>query len=193
MRRLRLNLQHCDAVMVGNEQQRHLLLNTMIEAGFDLRDSNPVLIVPLGADVVGPPQSDPMKSGWLTGNTRQRRWRTRTGCSTAWPAAETPVPTDPARIDWPPLWPRERQRCAVGDAGRPVSFRSRCSGTHCGDREGTFPSRIASRYRDRGEKILVSVHRWKGGAGKISLVGEDAECTGPAGQVAALFQGHPFQ
>ncbi len=65
MRRLRLNLQHCDAVMVGNEKQRHLLLNTMIEAGFDLRDSNPVLIVPLGADVVGPPHSDPVKSGWL--------------------------------------------------------------------------------------------------------------------------------
>ncbi len=65
MRRLRLNLQHCDAVMVGNEKQRHLLLNTMIEAGFDLRDSNPVLIVPLGAEVVGPPHSDPVKSGWL--------------------------------------------------------------------------------------------------------------------------------
>ncbi len=65
MRRLRLNLQHCDAVMVGNEMQRHLLLNTMIEAGFDLRDSNPVLIVPLGADVFGPPDSDPMQSGWL--------------------------------------------------------------------------------------------------------------------------------
>ena len=65
MRRLRLNLQHCDAVMVGNGKQRHLLLNTMIEAGFDLRDSSPVLIVPLGANVVGPPHSDPMKSGWL--------------------------------------------------------------------------------------------------------------------------------
>ncbi len=65
MRRFRLNLQHCDVVLVGNEQQRHLLLNTMIEAGFDLRDANPVLIVPLGAEVVGPPRSDPMKSGWL--------------------------------------------------------------------------------------------------------------------------------
>ena len=65
MRRLRLNLRHCDAVMVGNENQRHLLLNTMIEAGFDLRDSTPVLIVPVGANVVGPPQSDPMKNGWL--------------------------------------------------------------------------------------------------------------------------------
>jgi glycosyltransferase involved in cell wall biosynthesis len=65
MRRLRLNLQHCDAVMVGNGKQRHLLLNTMIEAGFDVRDSNPVLIVPLGAEVAGPPHSDPMKNGWL--------------------------------------------------------------------------------------------------------------------------------
>ncbi len=65
MRRLRLNLRHCDAVMVGNGKQRHLLLNTLIEAGFDLRESYPVLIVPLGAEVVGPPQSDPMKDGWL--------------------------------------------------------------------------------------------------------------------------------
>ncbi len=65
IRRLRLNLQHCDAVMVGNAKQQHLLLNTLIEAGFDLRQSNPVLIVPLGAEVVGSPQSDPVKDGWL--------------------------------------------------------------------------------------------------------------------------------
>jgi len=45
MRRLRLNLERCDAVMVGNELQRHLLINTMIEAGFDLRRSNPILVV----------------------------------------------------------------------------------------------------------------------------------------------------
>jgi glycosyltransferase involved in cell wall biosynthesis len=65
MRRFRLNLQRCDVVLVGNEKQKHLLLNTMIESGFDLRDSTPVLIVPLGAEVVGPPHSDPTKSGWL--------------------------------------------------------------------------------------------------------------------------------
>ena len=65
MRRFRLNLRRCDAVMVGNRSQRGLLLNTMIEAGFDLRESNPVLIVPLGAETVGPPRSDPGKNGWL--------------------------------------------------------------------------------------------------------------------------------
>ena len=65
MHRLRLNLRRCDAVMVGNEMQRHLLVNTMIEAGFDLRESNPVMLIPLGADVAGPPQSDPMEDGWL--------------------------------------------------------------------------------------------------------------------------------
>lgn len=65
MRRFRLNLRHCDAIMVGNEMQKHLLLNTVIEAGFDLRNSNPILVVPLGADGAGPPRSDPVESGWL--------------------------------------------------------------------------------------------------------------------------------
>ena len=65
MRRLRLNLERCDAVMVGNELQRHLLINTLIEAGFDPRESDPVMIVPLGGHVVGPPLSRPGKDGWL--------------------------------------------------------------------------------------------------------------------------------
>jgi glycosyltransferase involved in cell wall biosynthesis len=64
MRRLRLNLERCDAVMVGNEPQRQLLINTMIEAGFDLRESDPVLVVPLGADALDPPRSTPGKDGW---------------------------------------------------------------------------------------------------------------------------------
>jgi len=65
MRRLRLNLERCDAVMVGNELQRHLLINTLIEAGFDLRQTVPVMIVPLGADIVGPPLSRPGADGWM--------------------------------------------------------------------------------------------------------------------------------
>jgi len=65
MRRLRLNLERCDAVMVGNELQQHLLINTLIEAGFDLRRANPILVVPLGADTVGPPLSMPAKDRWL--------------------------------------------------------------------------------------------------------------------------------
>jgi glycosyltransferase involved in cell wall biosynthesis len=65
MHRLRRNLERCDAVMVGNEPQRQLLINTMIEAGFDLRVSDPVLVVPLGADVAGPPLSAPENDGWL--------------------------------------------------------------------------------------------------------------------------------
>jgi glycosyltransferase involved in cell wall biosynthesis len=65
MRRLRLNLERCDAVMVGNEPQRQLLINTLIEAGFDLRESDPILIVPLGAEALDPPRSSPGKDGWL--------------------------------------------------------------------------------------------------------------------------------
>ncbi len=59
MRRLRVNLERCDAIMVGNEQQGHLLINTLIEAGFDLRDANPILTVPLGAESAGPPSTSP--------------------------------------------------------------------------------------------------------------------------------------
>lgn len=62
MRRLRINLERCDAVMVGNSRQQPLLINTLIEAGFDLRDSQPILTVPLGAETVGPPLSTPDNS-----------------------------------------------------------------------------------------------------------------------------------
>ena len=65
MRRLRAVLQRVDLVLVGNEQQRHLLINTLIEAGFDLRYGLPVLVVPLGAEKVGPPISRPETDGWL--------------------------------------------------------------------------------------------------------------------------------
>jgi len=65
MRRLRQNLERCDAVMVGNQAQRQLLINTLIEAGFDLRESNPILVVPLGAEALDPPRSSPGKDGWL--------------------------------------------------------------------------------------------------------------------------------
>lgn len=65
MRRLRLNLERCDAVVVGNELQSKLLINTLIEAGFDLRHSNPILVVPLGACALGAPRSRPGKDGCL--------------------------------------------------------------------------------------------------------------------------------
>jgi glycosyltransferase involved in cell wall biosynthesis len=65
MRRLRLNLERCDLVLVGNEPQRQLLNNTLIEAGFDLRESYPAMVVPLGAEALDPPRSNPGKDGWL--------------------------------------------------------------------------------------------------------------------------------
>jgi glycosyltransferase involved in cell wall biosynthesis len=65
LHRLRLGLARCDLVLVGNELQRHLLINTMIEAGFDLRKSMPLIVVPLGAEVIGPPKSEPGEDGWL--------------------------------------------------------------------------------------------------------------------------------
>jgi glycosyltransferase involved in cell wall biosynthesis len=65
LRRLKINLLRCDLVLVGNKLQRHLMINTMIEAGFDLRGSDPIRVVPLGADVAGPAQSNPAEEGWL--------------------------------------------------------------------------------------------------------------------------------
>lgn len=64
-RRLRLNLERCDAVMVGNEQQSYLLVNSLIEAGFDLRESNPILVVPLAAEIVHPHLTAPGNDTWL--------------------------------------------------------------------------------------------------------------------------------
>jgi glycosyltransferase involved in cell wall biosynthesis len=65
LRRLKNNLQKCDLVLVGNRLQRHLLIFTLIESGFDLRSTDPIRVVPLGAEVAGEPLSDPEKDGWL--------------------------------------------------------------------------------------------------------------------------------
>ncbi len=64
LRRLKLNLQRCDLIMVGNDQQAHLLINPLIEAGFDLRQRVPVIVVPLGARLAGQPRSRPTQAGW---------------------------------------------------------------------------------------------------------------------------------
>jgi hypothetical protein len=63
--RLKNNLRRCDLVLVGNDMQRHLLINTMIDSGFDLRAYDPIRVVPLGAEPAEPPQSDPGRDGWL--------------------------------------------------------------------------------------------------------------------------------
>jgi len=64
LRRLRVLLQRCDLVMVGNGQQRHLMVNSLIEAGFDLRKGLPVIEVPLGANIAGRVASMPGVEGW---------------------------------------------------------------------------------------------------------------------------------
>ena len=65
LRRLKVDLQRCDLVLVGNPLQRHLMINTMIEAGFDLRCQDPIRVIPLGAEIADPPQSNPAQDGWL--------------------------------------------------------------------------------------------------------------------------------
>jgi len=64
LQRLQVNLSKCDLLLTGNNAQRDLLWFTLLQAGFDLRGNNPVLVVPLAAEPAGRPQSDPRNDGW---------------------------------------------------------------------------------------------------------------------------------
>jgi len=64
LQRLQSNLSKCDVLLTGNKSQRDLLWFTLLQAGFDLRGYEPVLVVPLAAEPAGKPESDPLSSGW---------------------------------------------------------------------------------------------------------------------------------
>ncbi|MFT5372940.1 MAG: glycosyltransferase involved in cell wall biosynthesis [Lysobacterales bacterium] len=64
LHRLKVNLSKVDLVMVGNEAQKQLLLISMLGSGFDLRNEAGIAVVPLAADMVGTPASDPDRDGW---------------------------------------------------------------------------------------------------------------------------------
>ena len=64
LQRLQANLSKCDLLLTGNKSQRDLLWFTLLRAGFDLRGSEPVLVVPLAAEIAGRPESDPRTDGW---------------------------------------------------------------------------------------------------------------------------------
>jgi len=64
LQRLKNNLAKCDLLLTGNEAQRDLLRLTLLQAGFDLRGCEPVLVIPLAAEPVGRPESDPESDGW---------------------------------------------------------------------------------------------------------------------------------
>jgi len=64
LKRLQSNLSKCDLLLTGNNAQRNLLWFTLLQAGFDLRGSEPVLVVPLAAKPAGRPESNPTTSGW---------------------------------------------------------------------------------------------------------------------------------
>ncbi len=76
LRLLQANLSKCDLLLTGNEAQRDLLRFTLLGAGFDLRGCEPILIVPLAAETVGRPESDPVADGWtLVGGGVSWPWR----------------------------------------------------------------------------------------------------------------------
>lgn len=64
LQRLQSNLSKCDVLLTGNKSQRDLLWFTLLQAGFDLRGCDPVLVVPLSAETAGRPESDPRVDGW---------------------------------------------------------------------------------------------------------------------------------
>jgi len=64
LERLQSHLSRCDVILSGNRSQRSLLWFTLLQAGFDLRTYDPVLVVPLGAEPAGRPESDPLERGW---------------------------------------------------------------------------------------------------------------------------------
>jgi glycosyltransferase involved in cell wall biosynthesis len=64
LKRLQSFLSKCDLLLTGNNAQRDLLWLTLLQAGFDLRGKQPVLVVPLAAEPAGMPRSDPQTSGW---------------------------------------------------------------------------------------------------------------------------------
>lgn len=64
LNRLQRNLSKCDLLLTGNDAQRDLLWFTLLQAGFDLRGAEPVLVVPLAAEPAGKPESDPSSDGW---------------------------------------------------------------------------------------------------------------------------------
>lgn len=64
IQRLQSNLSKCDLLLTGNKEQCDLLWFTLLQAGFDLRAFNPLLVVPLAAEPVGRPNSDPRIDNW---------------------------------------------------------------------------------------------------------------------------------
>jgi hypothetical protein len=63
-------------VLAGNEAQRDLLWFTLLGAGFDLRGCEPVMVLPLAAEAVGGPESNPVTDGWtLVGGGVSWPWR----------------------------------------------------------------------------------------------------------------------
>jgi glycosyltransferase involved in cell wall biosynthesis len=64
LQRLQSNLSKCDLLLTGNKEQRDLLRFSLLQAGFDMRECEPVLVVPLAAEIAGRPESDPQIEGW---------------------------------------------------------------------------------------------------------------------------------
>lgn len=73
LQRLRVALGRTDVVLVGSDAQKALLTYTLIEAGHDLRETDPILVVPLAGDPV-PAEQRPEPTQRLTLVAGGVRW-----------------------------------------------------------------------------------------------------------------------
>jgi hypothetical protein len=64
LHRLKVNLSKIDLMLVGNSAQKHLATLPLLSAGFDMRETSGIAVVPLAAEVIGAPASDPEVDGW---------------------------------------------------------------------------------------------------------------------------------
>ncbi len=137
LRRLRSNLARCDLVMVGNSEQAQLLTYPLIEAGFDLRDKLPVIVVPLGAETVAPTHRRAPNGQWrlVAGGVN---WPWRNGGSFATMLESI------ANDDSLPL-------CLVNFGGR--------YGSQPGPQDGPQDGLQDSELRGRGDRGVGIIHR----------------------------------
>ena len=124
--RLQRNLSKCDLILVGNEAQKSLIWFTLLQAGFDLRGAEPVLVVPLAAQPAGRPASDPLAKGWtlVSGGVHwpwrksEAYWQVINKMKTEDPANAPRLVLFGGQYRWQDAAGKSEQRSGAGNEGR---------------------------------------------------------------------------
>ena len=157
VRRLRNALGRCDLVLVGNELQRHLLINNLLEAGFDLREHMPVAIVPLGAEPAATPPAEPGDGPWtLVGGGVDWPWRQggawEQALAEAAQSATIKMVVFAGRYRWHPAEP--------GSTQPETDRQTRADPQGNIERRGLVPYEEFSRFLSREAHIGVELAEW---------------------------------